>query len=209
MLLDILEEIHWTFQRKFHSRPIQKSATRRLVWTGLAACGLFVLPYVHIYVRQWLGGPTYTLPLANWAWLPLWTAVTAGFFGAMFSRLLFLQANWDVLSLGALKDARDYSSILLRGAVGMTGAVVVYYFLLSGVIGGGLFPDFQQIGLHQLSFAEKEEGAVPLRLILPNAQLALLVVWSFLAGFSERLVPSILQTTEASLGEGGAPGKKA
>jgi hypothetical protein len=124
----------------------------------------------------------------------------------MFSRLLFLQTNWNALSLGALKDARDFSSILLRGAVGMTGAVVIYYFLLSGVIGGGLFPEFKEIGLHQLKFKDTSSGedSVALRLILPNAQLALLVVWSFLAGFSERLVPSILQTTEASLGESAA-----
>ena len=89
----------------------------------------------------------------------------------------------------------------------MTGAVVIYFFLLSGIIGGGLFPEFKKIALHQLSFYDPSDGdgAVALRLILPNAQLALLVVWSFLAGFSERLVPSILQTTEASLGESAAP----
>jgi hypothetical protein len=38
-----------------------------------------------------------------------------------------------------------------------------------------------------------------LSLILPNADLALLVVWSFLAEFSERLVPSILQSAEGSI----------
>ena len=200
MLLDTLEDTHWTFQRKFHSRPIQKSATRRLVGAGLIACALFVLPYAYIYIKSWLSNG-WVLPLQHWAWLPLWTALTAGFFGAMFSRLLWLQANWNALSLGALKDARDFTSVFLRGAVGMTGAVVVYYFLLSGVIGGGLFPKFQEIGLHQLSFRETAnvQDAVALRLILPNVQLALLVVWSFLAGFSERLVPSILQSTEASV----------
>jgi hypothetical protein len=203
MLLDILEETHWFYQRKFHSRPIQKSATRRIVVIGLAACFLFILPYVYIYLRQWSSGNTYVMPFDNWAWLPLWTALTAGFFGAMFSRLYFLQANWNVLSLGTVKDARDFTSIFLRGAVGMTGAVVVYYFLLSGVVGGAVFPDFQQLGMHQLKFKDPSAGedAVALRLILPNAQLALLVVWSFLAGFSERLVPNILQTTEASLGK--------
>jgi len=200
MLLDALEDTHWTFQRKFHSRPIQKSATRRLVGAGLIACSLFVLPYAYIYLKSWLSSG-WVLPLEHWAWLPLWTALTAGFFGAMFSRLLWLQSSWNTLSLGALKDARDFTSVFLRGAVGMTGAVVVYYFLLSGVIGGGLFPKFQEIGLHQLSFRESANvrDAVALRLILPNVQLALLVVWSFLAGFSERLVPSILQSTEASV----------
>jgi hypothetical protein len=142
------------------------------------------------------------MPFNTWAWLPLWTAVTAGFFGAMFSRLSFLQGNWNTFSVGAVKDARDFSSILLRGAVGMTGAVVVFYFLLSGVVEGALFPKFQELGIHQLTFqdpAKTAPDAVPLSLILPNAQLALLVMWSFLAGFSERLVPSILQTTETSL----------
>jgi hypothetical protein len=46
-----------------------------------------------------------------------------------------------------------------------------------------------------------------LSLIFPNPQLALLVVWSFLAGFSERLVPSILQSTEVSLSESATPRK--
>ncbi len=117
-LLDIPEEMHWAVQRKFHSRPIQKSATRRLVWIGMLACFLFILPYIYIYLRIWMGDDKYTLPFDSWPWLPLWTAITSGFFGAMFSRLLYLQSNWDTLSLGSLKDARDYSSILLRGSVG-------------------------------------------------------------------------------------------
>jgi hypothetical protein len=205
MLLDILEETHWELQRKFHGHPIEKSATRRLVTMGLLACFLFVLPYIWL-----LSSKESPLPLGRWAWLPLWTAVTAGLFGAMFSRLLYLQTNRNLLSLSAIKDARDVTGILLRGAVGITGAVIVYFFLQSGVIGGSLFPKFHEIGITQLSFMESSPNVVPtpnvvpLRLILPNTQLALLVVWSFLAGFSERLVSSILQSTETSLREGTA-----
>lgn len=201
MLLDVLEDIHWTYQRKFHSRPIQRSATTRLIGIALIAFILFLLPYVYLYVKLWQ--EKYDLPFRHWAWLPLWTALTSGFFGAMFSRLLSLQTNWNTLSLGALKDARDYRSIFLRGSVGMIGAVVVFFFLQSNILTGGLFPNFQAIAIdqrwHPSSAGDSE--FVPMRLVLPNASLALLVVWSFLAGFSERLVPSILQSTETSLGE--------
>jgi hypothetical protein len=37
-----------------------------------------------------------------------------------------------------------------------------------------------------------------MHLIMPSNALALLAMWSFLAGFSERLVPSILANTESS-----------
>jgi hypothetical protein len=37
-----------------------------------------------------------------------------------------------------------------------------------------------------------------MRTIEPSKDLALLAIWSFLAGFSERLVPTILANTEAS-----------
>ena len=50
--------------------------------------------------------------------------------------------------------------------------------------------------------APADSGPVPdgqLHQILPSQQLALLAIWCFLAGFSERLVPSILSSTEQQL----------
>lgn len=212
ILLEILEELHWTSQRKFYARPIVKGATRRIVCAGLLSFIAFVLPYLWIYVQVYVyssvPGASVAHDLARvptdlLIGLPFYTALTAGLFGAYFSRLLYIQANSNIMSVGELKAARELTSIFLRGSVGMCGALVVFFFLRSGMVDGSLFPKFDDLTI--------KEGSVPLftsdtktdsvRQILPSPSLALLAIWCFLAGFSERLVPSILSSTEQALGD--------
>ncbi len=210
LLLEVLEELHWTVQRKFYGRPIQKAATRQIVYAGVISFGLFVLPYLFIYIAA----PFRQLNFGFLTGLPLYTALTAGLFGAFFSRLLFIQANAAQLTLGELKTAREWTSIFLRGSVGMCGGLVVFFFLRSGIVDGSLFPNFGQfavleqfVPMREARQGEQVADVRQLRLLLPSPSLALLAVWCFLAGFSERLVPSILSSTEETLSQAGGQKK--
>jgi hypothetical protein len=203
LLLETLEEIHSTKQRKYVSRPIRKEATTKIVSCCLSAFVAFMLPYAVLYMS-----PKPQVDISSWTWLPIYSAATAGLFGALFSRLLYLQSKWDALTIGGLKEANDLTSIGLRASVGTIGAVIVFFFLKAGIVSGTLFPDFSQIGVEGFKFPAPLPGEtadyalrdapVSFRLYYPSKSWALLVVWCFVAGFSERLVPSILRETEST-----------
>jgi hypothetical protein len=103
MLLETLKDIHWSYQRKFFSRPILRSATRKIVFLGFVAFLLFICPYVVLYGMLAMRPPP---AFHEWAWLPLWSAVTAGLFGALFSRLLYLQMKLGFIERRWLKRCK-------------------------------------------------------------------------------------------------------
>ena len=196
-MINVLEEIHWDDQRKFYATPIEKTAIHRIVFLDLLVFFFVMIPYALIYFRSFQG----QVDLQFWASLPLYTVLTVGAFGAYFSRLIEILQNGDKLSIRELQTSKSWSSLFLRGAVGMCGALVVFFFLKSGLIGGGMFPDFTKLGFDFKDYpavvddADKAKLAANImRTIEPSQNLALLAMWSFLAGFSERLVPTILRT---------------
>lgn len=159
LLLDMLEELHWTLQRKFYARPIQKAATSRIVALGIVSFILFIFPYAYLYMNLY---PDSRLPIDSWSWLPLYTALTGGLFGAFFSRLIFIQTHSDLLTLGEIKNARDTSSILLRGAVGMCGAVVAYFFCSQGSSRGSFSRIFHNSGFFKCNIPS-QSSVMPMR----------------------------------------------
>jgi hypothetical protein len=118
-----------------------------------------------------------------------------------------LQKNWSAMALDEIFLHREFSYTLLRAGVGMCGALIVYFFLRSGLLAGDIFPDFDKIAMVLIK-ANADDPALAMAFVVPSTDLALLTIWCFMAGFSEALVPSILANTERRLSNAGAPGQK-
>ena len=187
-----MEAIHWQSKRKFMSRKMRGQATRRTLLIGLMGLLLALWPY--FAPSSMLAATTGSSDF--WTHFALYTALTFGFLGALFSRLITLQTQWSAIAL-ELSNARSYHYIVLRASIGVLGALVVYFFLQSGLVEGSVFPKFKDLTLN--TFNQADEPRWPTRLILPSLNLALLIMWSFIAGFSESLVPTVLSNTERQL----------
>lgn len=119
-------------------------------------------------------------------------ATCSGFFGAAFFMLIELQKNLAKSGVSDLRDMWTWNMLILRCLVGTGAAAILYFFFESEIVSGSLWPDLNSIGTTPLKVGEGVDGART----VPNKDLALLVVWSFLAGYSQTLVPNLLLKTE-------------
>jgi hypothetical protein len=190
-LLRVLEGLHWHAKKKYLARPIRKEATKIILLCVIISFSMLIGPYIFVNFQQ--PGETGKW----WSLFALYTALTSGLLGAFFSRLIWVQRHWAEMTLDEVFLHRELSYTLLRAGVGMCGALIVYFFLRSGLMEGSLFPDFEKVSLELVNVSS--DKTVTMSFVMPSENLALLTVWCFLAGFSEALVPSILASTEGKL----------
>ena len=114
----------------------------------------------------------------------------AGAVGAVvnnYYRLATLSTNTVALQAAALTDLvviQMYVSLLVAGIL----AFVAYGLFLSGLVQGSLFPVFEKT-------QESYQGVTALLMNLApktNLDAAKAILWAFIAGFSERFVPNII-----------------
>jgi hypothetical protein len=211
-LLEVMDTIHAHRRRKYIVGKLQATATRKtllLVFLVLLVFFSFLVMGVRTDVKPASPASLHKvsiIPIAlfeNDDYLPhlgLYASVTFGLLGALFSRIHTILKPSSVAVLEELYLAATFRYILQRAMIGIVGALIIYFFLQSGLVEGSVFPKFDQLGLKLISFGGSGAAMWPSKLLLPSGSLALLIMWSFIAGFSESLVPTILENVERQFG---------
>lgn len=137
----------------------------------------------------------------NWNPPVLVVVTLSGMLGAFFSALTRLY-NAEQLPLALISETvMELKGLHLMiysfvpAVVGAIASVVIYVGFVSGLIDGGLFPKMVcKAGVEKCtSFVEVLNDYGPEK----AADYGKALIWAFIAGFSERLVPDMLQSIVA------------
>jgi hypothetical protein len=138
--------------------------------------------------------PSIISPLTNWLYnigvghgraLDIFTAISSGALGASFSMLIGLQSRLEGSPLYILEAMQKKNYVFFRVFTGMGAGLIFFYFMQSGLLEGSIFPEWYPI--NEATTVLVHNG---------SKDLALLIIWCFLSGFSEKLLPSMLSKTE-------------
>jgi len=155
---------------------------------GLPLTALVIYAFWFVQKEQRVPSSTNPIPL----WMPL---LFTGLIGAGFSVLSRLYGlTWSPRVAGQIEDVQALKKGLVINCIislseGLIASAVLYLLFTSHLIGGKLFPEFgdpdssqQFIFFRFLSSQPKEATDV-----------AKLLAWAFVAGFSERFIPDKLK----------------
>lgn len=229
LLARLVNDLQWRYMVNEVKRGYSKAVTRSGGWIFVATLVAFLfwalLPYLLERMYAVDASVTHGRP-----WYLLMLAGFAGAWGASFSMLIGLRKRLDESNINDLKLMRSLAMLVSRPLIGLGAAFILYFFLVAGLVSGGLFPDLaetaQETRAPEVGGEAGDPGSpgaepAPEEPTRPGASpggggtrssdatdrdgkrrnLALLVVLSFLAGFSEKLVPGLLTRTGERLSE--------
>jgi hypothetical protein len=175
LLARLVNDLQWRYTVNEVKRRYSQDITSRTGWLFALALLFFAVWTAYIVLSKSPGGDLHLLIFA----------ALAGTWGAAFSMLGSLKSRLTASELDDMKLMRPWVMLLSRALIGTGAGCVLYFFLRSGLLGGSAFP--------QLTTLDTAD-------VVPRKDLALLIIWCFIAGFSEKLVPSILEKTESRAG---------
>ena len=180
----LLDSLHWSYslipvRERLRAQIITFVSGGIIAWT-LVAVGL-VLWSAH--KGQPLLGTLVVVLLAG----------AMGGFVSLLRRIQMVPGGGDpLLSIFELENGRV--SLYLAPMSGALFALVLFFIFQGGLLRGELFPELGGFALNLWGFKWPGDftPAKAMTLVPPHGEYAKLLVWSFIAGFAERLVPDTL-----------------
>lgn len=180
LLTRMLGDIQWRYTVKYAKRSHGRVVRNRTAITFI----LSILPFLAlVYSPGFFAGVSSALHIR--LEFPMYIAILSGIWGASFSMLFNLKQRLDNSHLDDLRVLRTGGFIFSRLFIGVGAALILYFFLEAGLLSGQALPDLSAIDSANIGTRAAD-----------MKNFALLVIWSFLAGFSEKLVPGLLSKTE-------------
>lgn len=194
-LLEVLSATHARFADRRSNRKARNDIATRLSWAAVVVVLIPLLAVAAAFL--WQGGAMTFFEIAGK--YSLMSMIYSGAVGAIFSRLWAFQSHAGELTYEDLH--RNYRKwlIFLRVFIGGIAAFVVYYLIASGIIAGELFPQVENGSFGTLWTSGMVQDSTQ-RYTMPMPNFAKLVIWCFVAGFSERFIPDRLGQVETSGG---------
>jgi hypothetical protein len=185
-LTRILDVLHWHYALIPMRERMRKSLTKWCIF------------YVIFYTAA-LGSLLYRFHHSGYDFAAMMACVVYwGIIGGFVSsqrRMESIPSDGDPLISVFGLDSADYY-LWLSPLLGAIFAVILTLMFIAGILKGALFPDFSIIKVdHGLSYFEFAWKTLP----KSGEEYAKLFVWSFLAGFAERLVPDSLDRLGSKL----------
>jgi hypothetical protein len=187
---NILERQHWYYVKGRKVRKIRSLLAGEVIGIAVFLTLIAVLPAIILACIGCLGvWPSTAAADSPWSHLyGLYAAATFGLLGALFSRMTYMQSRYSTPEFYDLTNNFTTKALWIRLLIGMIGGLLVFYGILAGLLGMLVNPAL-------LPNPSNLQSVSPMNI---DSNFFRLIVWSFIGGYSERLVPNFLARAEAS-----------